>query len=56
MTLENQRLRDCLKTTEHIIVAALASQPDDDERCRQHLQKACNDAREALGQSLGEKE
>ena len=40
MTKENQEIRDKLKTAEQIITTALASQPDDDDQCRQHLLKA----------------
>lgn len=37
MTPENQEIREALKAAENIIVAALAHQPEDDEKCREHL-------------------
>ena len=49
MTKENQEIREKLKTAEHIITAALASQPDDDEKCLAHLQKAVSDIVGAIG-------
>ena len=37
MTPENQKLRDALKAAENIIVSALAHQPEDDDKCLEHL-------------------
>ena len=48
MTKENQEIRDKLKTAEHIITTALASQPDDDEKCHTHLLKAVGDVSDAI--------
>lgn len=48
MTKENQTIRDKLKEAEHIITTALASQPDDDDKCRLHLTKAIGDVKEAI--------
>ena len=48
MTKENQEIRDKLKTAEHIITTALASQPDDDEKCHVHLRKAVEDVADAI--------
>lgn len=43
MTPENQKLRDALKAAENIIVSALAHQPESDDKCHEHLLKACRD-------------
>ena len=48
MTKENQTIRDKLKEAEHIITMALASQPDDDEKCLLHLTKAVSDVKEVI--------
>lgn len=48
MTKENQEIRDKLKTAEHIITTALASQPEDDEKCHTHLLKAVEDVADAI--------
>lgn len=48
MTKENQELRDKLKTADLIITTALASQPDDDEKCYVHLRKAVEDVSDAI--------
>ena len=53
MTQENQRLRDSLKRAETIIVNALTHQPEDDEKCRDHLQKACQEANRAIRRAIG---
>ena len=37
MTPENQSIRGHLKSAENIIVSALAHQPEDDDRCLDHL-------------------
>lgn len=37
MTPENQELREALKAAENIIVSALAHQPEEDDKCREHL-------------------
>ena len=37
MTPENQKIREALKAAENIIIAALVHQPEDDEKCREHL-------------------
>lgn len=49
MTPENQKLREALKAAENIIVSALAHQPEDDEKCLAHLQKAVSDIVGAIG-------
>lgn len=48
MTLENQRIRDCLKAAESIIVSALAHQPEDDAACRNHLIQAKMNVEKAI--------
>lgn len=53
MTPENQKLRDALKSAECIIVSALAHQPEDDEKCRVHLQNACQEADRAIRCATG---
>lgn len=40
MTEENKKLRDQLKAAENAIISALRSQPDEDDACTKHLQKA----------------
>ena len=55
MTKENQEIRDKLKTAEHIITNALASQPDDNEKCHAHLCKAVEDVSDAISTEIGEK-
>lgn len=37
MTPENQKIREALKAAENIIIAALVHQPEDNEKCREHL-------------------
>ena len=53
MTPENQKLREALKAAECIIVSALAHQPEDDEKCRVHLQNACQEADRAICRAIG---
>lgn len=48
MTKENQEIREKLKTAEHIITTALASQPDDDGKCHAHLLKAVGNVLDAI--------
>lgn len=43
MTEENQKLRDNLKDAESVIVSALRSQPENDDDCKEHLEKAIKD-------------
>lgn len=53
MTPENQKLRDALKAAENIIVSALAHQPEDDGKCREHLQKASIEADRLIRRAIG---
>lgn len=53
MTPENQELREALKAAENIIVSALAHQPENDEKCREHLQKACKEANISIRRAIG---
>lgn len=53
MTPENQKLREALKAAENIIVSALAHQPENDEKCREHLQKACKEADISIRRAIG---
>ena len=53
MTPENQKLREALKAAENIIVSALAHQPEDDEKCREHLQKACKEVDISIRRAIG---
>ena len=39
MTKENAAMRYALKNAEHAILAILATQPEGDEECREHLRK-----------------
>lgn len=48
MTAENKRLRDALLEVETLAVAALANQPECDERCGLHLKLAVCRARDVL--------
>ena len=48
MTEENEKLRNSLKAAESIITNALRSQPDDDEQCKVHLDKACQDVEQTV--------
>lgn len=48
MTPENQKIREALKAAENIIVSALAHQPEDDEKCREHLLRAAKDVQHKL--------
>ena len=48
MTEENARMRYALKNAEHAIIAILANQPEDDEKCREHLLRGIREVKALL--------
>lgn len=47
-------MRYALKNAEHAIIAILASQPEDDEKCREHLKRGIGEVRAMLPEEDGE--
>lgn len=50
MTIENESLRNKLKAVELMCQSALATQPEEDDACRRHLEDALSKVRAALSE------
>lgn len=47
-------MRYALKNAEHAIIAILASQPEDDDKCREHLKRGIGEVRAMLTEEVAE--
>ena len=54
MTEENSRMRYALKNAENAITAILASQPEDDDKCHEHLRRGISEVRAMLTEEVVE--
>ena len=54
MTEENARMRYALKNAENAITAILASQPEDDDKCHEHLRRGIREVRAMLTEEVVE--